>query len=311
MLRAITENQGIPSAGARSDDLWAIVALAIAALFWSGNFIAGRALGGVIGPVDLNFLRWAVAGLVLLPLVAGRLARHRAVIWREWRLLALLAATGIAGFHSMVYQALTATTAVNALLILALVPVTILLAEAAGGTFRPGSWQWAGTALSLLGVGILVAGDSPSGFIPNSGDLWMLTAVPVWAAYSLLLRRRPADLPHDVTLAATIGIGLAILLPLVLIRVPGTVPDLSVRLIGALVYIALFASVGAFLLWSYGVARLGPARAGHFIHLMPVFGLLLAVALLDELIEPRHLGGALCVFAGIFLVNFSQGRISR
>ncbi len=294
-----------------SAEFRAMAALSLAALFWSGNFIAGRALRDDIGPIELNFLRWALAGLLFLPLVGGRLVRYRAILRREWRLVVLLAATGVAGFHSMVYQALTATTAVNALLILTLVPVAILIFEAAKGATRPTPRHWTGTALSLAGAGVLIAGGGAvgaAGFTANPGDLWMLAAVPVWAAYSLLLRRRPADLPHDVALAASIAIALAMLLPIVLIRAPDATFDFSPRLIGALVYIALPASLAAFLLWSHGVSRLGPARAGQFVHLMPVFGPILAVMLLGETITPRHLGGALCVFAGIVLVNFNSER---
>jgi len=63
------------------------------------------------------------------------------------------------------------------------------------------------------------------------------------------------------------------------------------------------ASLVAFLLWSYGVSTIGPERAGQFVQLMPVFGAALAVALLGETIVLPQVAGALCVFAGIALVQ--------
>jgi len=95
----------------------AILALISAALFWSGNFIAGRALRDDIDPVALNLVRWTLCLALLLPLVSTKLVRHRYAVVREWRLLLGLGATGVAAFHTFVYLALSHTTAVNALLI--------------------------------------------------------------------------------------------------------------------------------------------------------------------------------------------------
>jgi drug/metabolite transporter (DMT)-like permease len=137
----------------------------------------------------------------------------------------------------------------------------------------------------------------------NPGDPWMLAAVLVWTIYALLLRRRPPDLPQDVTLAASIAVALALLVPAFLVtgatlpRAPGTVA------ITAILYIAVFASLVAFLLWSYGVNEIGAARAGQFVYLMPVFGPALAIAILGETVTPAQVAGAICVFAGIVLVN--------
>ena len=139
------------------------------------------------------------------------------------------------------------------------------------------------------------------------GDLWMIVAVVLWAAYSLLLRRRPADLPHDVTLAATIVAAVALLLPVVAITGGAAGVDWTPRLAGALLYIAVFASLVAFLLWSYGVTAIGAERAGQFVHLMPVFGALLAVLALGESLVMPQVAGALGVFAGIALVHRRPG----
>lgn len=294
-----------PSRYARTEAL-AILALVAAALFWSGNFIAGRALRDDIGPVALNLVRWGLCLALFLPFVSRKLARYRHAVLREWRLLLGLGATGIAAFHTLTYLALSHTTAVNALLILALAPAAIMAGARLTGDSRPGALQWTGCLISLAGAAVLITRADlsrlQSGGV-NPGDLWMLTAVLVWTVYSLLLRRRPLDLPQDVTLAASVAMALVLLAPAFLVtgaslpRAPGPLAS------AAILYIAVFASLVAFLLWSYGVNEIGAAQAGQFVYLMPVFGPLLAVVILGEVITPTQIAGAICVFAGIVLVN--------
>jgi len=129
---------GIPPSAGRHEKL-AIVALVAAALFWSGNFIAGRALRDDIDPVALNLVRWTLCLLLLLTLISTKLVRHRRVVLREWRLLLGLGASGIAAFHTLTYQALSDTMAVNALLILALAPTAILAGAWLTGDSSPGA----------------------------------------------------------------------------------------------------------------------------------------------------------------------------
>lgn len=292
----------------------ATLALTLAALFWAGNFVAGRALRDDADPVMLNVLRWLLCLALFLPLVGPSLARQWRVVCREWRLVTALGATGIAAFHTLVYLALVETTAVNALLILTLAPVLIMAGAALAGQERPTRVQWIGSMVSLFGALVLVTrGDVTALMVLqlNKGDLWMLGAVLAWALYSLLLRRRPQDLPQDVTLAASIIAALVLLCPLLLLRGADIRFNVTPATLGALVYIAVFASLIAFLLWSHGVNEIGAARAGQFVNLMPVFGAVLAVLLLGERITWSQVMGALLVFAGILLVQRKSGAKTR
>jgi len=206
---------------------------------------------------------------------------------------------------TVVYVALTQTTAANALLALALVPATILVGSALIGASRPTPLQWGGSALSLAGAAVLVTRADPDvlrTLAVNLGDLWMLGAVVIWSAYTLLLKRRPAALPPTVTLAASMGFGLALMLPLFLLLLPQAHLEVGPGLGWALAYIVVFPSVLAFWLRGHGVARLGPERAGQFVNLMPVFGPALAMAILGERIISAQLAGAALVFAGVAAV---------
>jgi drug/metabolite transporter (DMT)-like permease len=178
----------------------AALALAGAALFWSGAFIAGRALRDDVDPAMLTLLRWSLAFVAFIPFVGRNAWRSRQVLAREWRLVVALGATGLAAFHTLTNLAMHTTTALNAILMLSLVPATILIGGALSGASRPSRLQWAGTTISLVGACVLITRgslDALLGLDLVRGDLWMIVSVLLWTAYSLLLRRRPADLPPD------------------------------------------------------------------------------------------------------------------
>lgn len=291
----------------------AMLALTLTVLFWSGNFVAGRALRLDTDPVTLNILRWLLCLALFLPLVGRSLLRHWLVIRREWRLVVGLGATGIATFHTLVYMALVETTAVNALLLMTLSPIAIMAGASATGQERLSRGQWFGALISLVGAFVLVTRGSPAPLATlalSKGDLWMVGAVIAWTVYSLLLRRRPPDLPQDVTLAASIVVAVGLLVPVLLLQ--GTTRfNVTPATLGALVYIAVFPSLVAYLLWSYGVNAIGAAGAGQFVNLLPVFGAVLAVLLLGERIIASQVAGAILVFAGILLVQWRSSAVRR
>ncbi len=283
-----------------------ILALSLAALFWSGSFVVGRALRDDVDPVVLTFFRWLISLLVFAPFVWREFASNLHVVLREWRLIVGLGATGIALFHPLVYLALQHTSATNALLTFSLSPVVILLGGSVAGGQRPKLRQLGGVLVSMAGAAVLITrGDlatlSSTGL--NIGDLWMLAAVAVWAAYSLLLRRRPADLSQTLTLVSSIAVALPMLLPFMLLTASGPTLSLSTSVLLGTGYIAIFGSVLGFLFWSYGVAELGPGRAGQFVHLMPVFGAALAFVFLGEPLSITQILGAGLVLSGIVLIE--------
>jgi drug/metabolite transporter (DMT)-like permease len=247
--------------------------------------------------------------LVFAPFVGREVAGKFRTLLREWRLVVALGATGIALFHPLTYIALQHTSATNALLTFSLTPVVILLCTGVTGKERPTLYQVGGVLVSLIGAAVLITrGDLATaisaGF--NAGDLWMLAAVAVWAAYSLLLRRRPPDLSPMLTLVSSIAVALPMLAPFVLFAPPSQGHLLSLPVLLGVGYIGIVGSVVGFLLWSRGVAELGPARAGQFVHLMPVFGAALAFVFLGEPLSTAQIVGAGLVLAGIMLIERSS-----
>lgn len=282
-------------------------ALALTALLWSSNFVIGRAVRGDITPVAMNFLRWLLALAVLLPFTVRDLHAQRATLLRHWKLLALLGLTGIAAFQTLCYVALTTTTALNTILLLSLAPLAIVLVSWLVNRERVTRSQVAGLAISLAGTAVLVAhGDAATlaGLRPAAGDLWMLVAVALWAIYSVLVRRRPPELPPLALHTCSVATGTLWMLPAFAWQAAdGLALPTGAGAWAAVAFIAVFSSAIAHALWVWGVAAIGPNRAGVFIHLMPLFGAVLAVAFLGEVVAPFHVAGAALVLSGVFLAG--------
>jgi drug/metabolite transporter (DMT)-like permease len=313
-MTARSGSGGTPAmgAGARWPRAAAAVLLAAAALFWAGNFVLGRGASGVVPPVGLALWRWVAAGLILLPFVARPVWAARGAILRHAGLFAALGLLGVGSFNALAYLALTRTEAINGALANSLVPAAILAAALLLDGERPAGRQVAGLAVSLAGVVVVVARGDPHALAAlrvNWGDLVMLAAVLAWALYTVLLRRVPAPLRSSLgplgLLAVTVLAGLPLLaLCRLAERALGGLPMPSDAASLALVaYTALFASIAAYLCWNGGVALIGPAAAGPFIHLMPIFAALLAVPLLGEAVRPFHALGLLLIVSGVALAG--------
>jgi drug/metabolite transporter (DMT)-like permease len=180
-----------------SSRLSAFLLLALANLLWAGNWIAGRALREAFDPVSLNFWRWVVATLVLLPFALPGLLGKGALLRRHAGILLVLALFGVAVFQSLVYLGLSTTTAVNAVLLNSSMPMFMLLCSWVIERERASARQVAGMLLSLAGILVILARGEPASLRQlelHAGDFWILLAMPVWGVYSVLLKRRPAQL---------------------------------------------------------------------------------------------------------------------
>ncbi|MCG3146661.1 MAG: hypothetical protein PCFJNLEI_00095 [Verrucomicrobiae bacterium] len=286
--------------------VWPYVLLTLAPLFWSGNVVLARAVRGDIAPMALIVWRWTIALAILLPLTGAELWRQRRALRAHWRILGVLGFLGTFLYQALSYQALTATTALNALLITATAPLLTALLHWL--VYRETITRRLGVAicLSLVGVGIVISrGDVQLllGLRLNPGDLLMLAATLVWAGYCILLERyRPAGVSSTGLVSVLALVGLVFALPVYLWQSGGGVGFTMVwPNILTLLYMGVFASVLGYLCWNEGVRRGGANLAGLFYNLLPVFGVGLAIVFLGEDFTLYHGIGAALVFGGIVL----------
>lgn len=286
--------------GARAQ---ALALLALAMLFWAGNWVIGRALREAMEPFTLNFVRWAIATLILAPFTLPSLAAQWPVIRRHWPILLLLALTGVSVFHALVYLGLRSTTTVNGVLLNSSLPLFILACSWILERERATPRQLGGLALSLAGILVILSRGEPASLLAlevHAGDAWILLAMPVWGLYSVLLKRRPAGLGGLGFLFVISALGTLLLVPAAVLappRWPGTEAALGIA------YIAVFASILAFICWNRGVAIVGANVAGVTLHLLPLFGTALAIVFLDEAFRPFHAVGFATILAGVLVAT--------
>ncbi|THF63498.1 DMT family transporter [Pseudothauera rhizosphaerae] len=281
--------------------------LTLTALFWSGNMVVGRGLREAVPPISLAFWRWAIALVLVLPFALPKLREQWPTLRRHWRPMVVLGLLGVGGFNTLAYIALQYTTATNATLLNSCIPIaTIALAFVLLGK-RLTVLEAVGVLVSLAGVMAIVGrGDVHTllAFSLNTGDLWMLGAVLVWGLYTVGLQWRPQGLDPMVMLFAFTVVGLAALVPVYGWEMAsGRSTELNAASLLGILYVAIFPGFLGYVFYNAGVAAVGPSRGSLFIHLMPVFGTILAAVFLGERPQWYHFVGIALVFAGIFLTT--------
>ena len=271
-------------------------------LLWAGNAVVGRLVRDDIPPMTLNALRWALALLLLAPLSWPLLADPREAL-RRWRSLAWLGFLGMGCYNALQYLALHTSSPLNVTLITASMPVWMLGVGALFHGVRPTRRQLAGAGLSLLGVALVIARGDPAAllavrFVP--GDLLMLLAIFTWAVYSWMLARpmkglRPGEKPdwnwaESLMSQLIFGVVFSSVAAGAEQVVAPAASHWSPTLAAALAYVAVGPSLIAYRCWGVGVAEAGPAVAGFFVNLTPVFAALISAALLG--IAPAWYHGA-------------------
>jgi drug/metabolite transporter (DMT)-like permease len=283
--------------------------LVVPPLLWAGNAVVGRVVHELVPPMTLNFLRWALAFLILLPL-AHRVLRRTGplAVWPHWKRFAVIGLLGVGCYNALQYLALTTSTPINVTLVAASGPVFML---AVGGLFfgqRVSARQIAGAVLSIAGVFIVMSrGDwvqlAQVRLVP--GDIYVLIGTVAWAFYSWLLAGF-----HDAP--ALRGDWAALLMAQIVFGLGWSglfaagewaLTDAQIvwgwPLGVALVYVAIGPAIIAYRCWGIGVQRVGPAVAGFFANLAPLFAALLSAAFLGELPHVYHGLAFLLIVGGI------------
>ncbi|MDO6386774.1 DMT family transporter [Uliginosibacterium sp. 31-12] len=282
-----------------------LLLLVLTVLFWSGNWVVGRGLRADVPPVALAFWRWVIAFACTLPFAWPCRAQAWPALREHWPILLILALLGITAYNTLAYLGLQYTTATNGVLLNSFIPVVILVLGW-GFLGKPVHGRaLLGLGASLLGVLVIVAHGEFArllGLSFNPGDLWIMVSVFVWAAYTLLLTRRPAGLEPMLLLALLTAIGVLGLAPFYLWELAqGRSIHFSAGALAGMAYTGIFPAFLGYVFWNRAVAQVGAATAGLFIHLMPVATPLLSALFLGEAPRLYHLAGMSLIIGGIFI----------
>jgi len=285
---------------------WAVLLGTLA--LWSGNWIVARAVRDEIAPGIATVGRLLIVLAILLPFTFhGLKEKAKELTSRDWKILWALGFTG-GGLHlALQWLGLHYTTATSGILYLSTSPIFILLMAAPLAAERIGPRQWAGVLLSFSGVATIATKGEFGLLSFNIGDLMALASMMMWAGYTVFLRLRRDPLTTAELIVVICALGLAFMSPWLAWEIFFN-PKLSLSFEGALG--VLYSAIGSMLLayagWSYVVTRLGAARAGVTMHLMPAMGVVLAAIFLGEYPDWFHFAGIALILAGVGLSSLRR-----
>ena len=287
---------------------FAYLILILTTIFWSGNFIVGKAASTYeIPPFSLNFYRWFFAGLILLPFTFKELVEKKNYIFDNIVFFTILGVTSITIFNSIVYYSLYYTQVISGILMISTIPVWIIFISSILNIEKTNIFQIIGVIFSLTGV-VFIITKADLQIIKNldfnKGDLSMVVAMFSWAVYSALLKSKKYEISQFALLEVVIITGLIFLTPIYFIEMYlGNVIVLGVPFILTLTYVVFFPGLASFIFWIKGISIIGANRAGVFLHLMPIFGAIMAMIIFNEKFMYYHILGAIFIVAGITLSN--------
>ncbi len=276
-------------------------------LLWAGNAVVGRLVTDLVPPITLNFLRWALAFVILLPL-AGSVLRRGSVLWPHWKRFAVLGLLGVGCYNALQYLALKTSTPLNVTLVAASTPVWMLGIGALFFRQKVARRQMLGALLSIAGVLLVLSRGEWAALLQVRlviGDVYVLLATVAWAFYSWLLAR-PDDPPElrnhwAAFLLAQIVFGLG--WSGLFAGAEWTLTEAHIQwgwpLAAALLYVAVGPAILAYRCWGLGVQRVGPNVAGFFANLTPLFAAVLSAAFLGELPHLYHALAFVLIVGGI------------
>lgn len=282
----------------------AILLLMVTTLLWGGNTVAGRLAAGEVSPMVVVFLRWVIVAGIMLPFLWPRIRSEWPIMRPSLTRMILMAGFGFVGFNTLFYIAAIQTTAVNLGIIQGSMPILVLIGSVIAFGAKIRALQIAGILVTVIGVTLIAAQGSLEVLMSlavNPGDGIMLLACVLYSGYTLALRNRP-QVSGLVFFAVLAAISVFAAIPgLIYEIVSGTTiwPDWKGWLI--VLYIALGPSCLSQIFFMRGVELIGPARAGVFINLVPIFAAILAVSILGEPFQWHHGLALVLVLGGIWL----------
>jgi len=271
-------------------------------VFWSSNFIVGKALVGIVPPWTLNAGRFTIAALILLPALLYCKERPPRETWLP---LILMSLTGVFAFNAVLYIGLRHTSAINATLVNATTPVTTALIARLVIGEKITRRRVIGILLSFAGIAWIVSRGSFAALLNldfNLGDVIVFFATSLWGFYMVMAKPMMRHLsPLSLTSITTV-IGALFLLPAAAFELRAQPAELwRAEVIFAFLYLGIFPSFLSFVMWNRSIRTFGPGRASLAYNTLPLFAVVLAGIFLDEALQTYQVAGGIVIIAGVFI----------
>ena len=260
-----------------------------------------------IPPLTLNFFRWAVVWLILMPFTFKEIFSKMNHVKENWILISILGILTISIFNSVVYFSLNYTQVINAVLMLAAIPAVVMLLSSLFKIEKTNFFQLTGLFLSIIGILVIISNADIQRILSlsfNKGDLSMVLCIFAWSLYSTLLKKKKLPFSQFSLIQLMATVGLIFLIPQYYYEHSTGLelnPNKAFYII--LSYVVLFPAIAAYYCWQKAIQLIGPNRSSMFIQLMPLFSALMAIVIFNEKLQTYHFIGAGFIIIGIYLSN--------
>jgi len=285
--------------------------LILTAILWAAHWIVARAVIPHVTPVGMAFWRWLAALAILAPFAWPHVLRDWNALRNGWRPILFFGTCGTVLYNSIGYMGIAQTTATNAVLLQSVTPGLIPLVAWLMFRERIRGRTALGLAVSFCGVLAIVSRLDAAvlaGLEFAPGDLWLLANIFLWALYTACLRWQPRDLHPLSFMLAVMATGLVTGVPAYALDLAaGGRFEANPGVVAGILYLAAFPSVLCYIMWNKAVTEVGAAKAGAYLHLIPLVGSVMAIVFLDERLHLYHLAGIALIFGGVFLASRGSG----
>ena len=289
------------------------ILLALTSFFWSLNFIIGKILSDLSPAATINFFRWLLPFLILLPFSWKEIRANQTLFISRWPLILFLGATGYAMNSIALYEAVRFTTTINAAFINAFNPVLIAVAGYVLYEERITRVQLLGFALSLTGVLCIVFKGSLGQVFSlriNLGDLLMLGSIGTFSIHTVLYKKKAPGFPERSVFTLMMLGGLVATLPLAFLENRGTHGSWinqvrTVHIVGMLC-LNIFPSLLAYQFWNSALKKVSANQVAIFLSLIPIYTTVISILFLDESLRRYQILGGFLILAGVLLVTNSR-----
>lgn len=293
------------------------LALLLMVVIWGANFSVIKYALREFPQISFNALRLTLAAAVFLCAIGVR------TVWRkrsagqpffpdapltrpDWQRIVLLGIIGHFVYQLAFVAGVARTSASNAALIFGATPVAVALLSSFAGHERVPAARWAGFALSVLGIYVLVGRAATWSSATFVGDVLVFWGMLSWSTYSVvaqpLLRRHSPLVVTGYSLAIGAACYFLIAIP-TLLRTEWAAISLTSWILMALS--SLLALAFAYMIWYTAVQRIGSSRTAIYSNLTPIVAMLVAAFWLGEPIGAPQIIGAITIIGGVFITRLA------
>ncbi|MDF2681471.1 MAG: transporter family protein [Brevibacillus sp.] len=277
-----------------------LLAGTLAVVFWSTSFVGTKMAYESFPPLTLGAARFIVASLVL---GAFLLIKKEFVLppKKDLLLMSISGLLGVTIYFAMENVGVQLTTASNAALIIASYPAITAGFEVLLKRSRVSWIKVIGIVITIVGVyQISSSNEGGIGEGQLAGNILLIGAGVVWVFYNFITRRFVNQYSMiTVSFYQTISGTLAFIPLAVIERGKWQIPSLNSWIV--MLYLGVFCSVIAFMLYNYALRKLSPSTAVTLMNLVPVFGVVFSWMILNEQIHASQLVGGMIVIVGVVL----------